>query len=310
MFKNVCGKLYKSISTRLLVEVFCLYIIHFRFAHSQGEILATSVRSLGRKVQPHYYTRNRVGEFFEQNAIALLGAIPNTEGGLEHGDISISKLALGIEVKSGNSDQAMKIPIEQKRRYEKIPFPYGNFAYLLCCYKNRIVVSPEKGLKRLRGLKGRAVSHLQRETERGAQHLILSRKIFNHYLLDIEIMNALENVVGVTRGSQPPREKEYQIELKRREHIYRFHPKDFVETMKWLKLNPKLWVLRQYDVAYSFPITEPDFLGLGGLRETEYYSVKYRFFTVLQKNFDMRFFKYFSGLQKNRLLYADPAPSP
>jgi hypothetical protein len=272
--------------------------------------VATSVRSSGRKVQPHFYTRGRVGEFFEQNAISLLGATPNKEGGLEHGDMSVEKLALGIEVKAGNSDQPMKIPIEQKRRYEEIPFPYSHFAYLICCYKNRVVVTPEKGLKRLRGVKGRAVSYLQRATGREEQHEMISRKIFNHYLFDIEIMNSMEKVIGITKGSQPPREKESQIELKRRDHIYKFNPKEFVDTMRWLKLDPESWILNKYNMAYTFPITEPDFLGLGGERNTTYYSVQYCFYTVLSKDFDLKFSRYFAKLQKHRLPFREPeAPS-
>lgn len=245
--------------------------------------MATSVRSNGRKVRLDNNNRGRVGEFFQHLAIeAIGGQFVKKEEDLRYGDIADWKLRLGVEVKSSDNGHPFRIRIKQKRTYEEILFPLDCFAYCLCSYRNRVSARKIEGYLRTRGKKAKTMTLLHRFDKKSDQFKLLSQKVDDVFLLDIEVMNALEKKMGIYPSSHPGRQGEQEMRLRRRD-LRPLVNGSFSPIMTELGLDPKDWVSGKYLIEKSVVIPSTD------LKTSQTYNTKFVLYTIFRKQFHKKF---------------------
>jgi hypothetical protein len=264
------------------VEVLRLYIIQFRFAHSHGETMATSVRSNGRKVRLNNNNRGRVGEFFEHLAKATVGGEFNENEDIRYGDLIDLKLYLGVEVKSSDNGHPFRIGLNQKRRYEEMLFPLDHFAYCFCSYKNYVRAKRAEGLLRTRGRKAGMITLLHRYDKKAEQFKVLADTVDEVFLIDLEVMNALEKKIGIFPSSHPGRQGEREMRLIRRD-LRPLVNGSFTKLISDMGLSPEEWTLGKFDLERTISIESET------SNKSETYTSRFTLHTILKQDLHKRF---------------------
>lgn len=153
------------------------------------------------------------------------------------------ELGIRVEVKARDNNHAFGIGVDQKRVYEgDPPFPLTDTLYALVTFRNsrRRAVGDRKP----RGIRSDTFSELARLSRKSQQQEFLAGKVDEVFLLDLEIVNALERVHGTRLGHFAGRAGEASIVLRRTELREYFRNGSFAHSMRLLGLRSSGWVCR------------------------------------------------------------------
>lgn len=221
--------------------------------------VSSSAKGLEWRKMRHKNTLGRVGEFYQHLVAQLLSCVTADIGREEYGDIFSNDLGIRVEVKARDNKHLFGLGISQKRGYEdEPPFPLSYTLYALVTYRNNKRFG--KNDKRPRGL--RAINHspLARLAHKHEQHQFLAGKIDEIYLLDIEVINALENLHGLKVGHFAGRAEEQSIVLSRTDLRRYFRNGSFGDVTRELGLKSKRgWARSENNVAMSLVVDERSF---------------------------------------------------
>lgn len=219
--------------------------ISFLFGGKMGADAKSNWRKMRQK-----NTLGRVGEFYQCLVANLLDCTITEQGNTEYADMYNETLGIRVEVKARDNNHAFGISVDQKRVYEKEPpFPLNDTLYALVTFRN----SKRRGTsdKRPRGVQSDTFSELARLNRKSQQQEFLAGKVDEVFLLDLEIISALERTHGTRVGHFAGRAGEDSIVLRRTELREYFRNGSFAQGMRAFGLYPSGWVRRSSEVRVT-----------------------------------------------------------
>ncbi len=218
-----------------------------------------------------------VGRFFETLAASMMRARPATEG---NEDLAIRRIGLGIEVKSGDNNRFLRIPVDQYQQHQDLsggfPNPYDDFVYCLFCYNNRQTLVQSRKAKRTtrRSLLASCKSELD-------VYSCLARNVDSLYVLHAEAIEAFRVAHGVKTGSLPCEPERQTIEVGRK-MLKMFTADNAATILAFYSLNLDTWIVRERLMNLSVKVIprEPHLSFTEDIR----YSVKVKVIEVMPRH--------------------------
>ncbi len=184
-----------------------------------------------------------VGNFFEAVAACVIRARRSVAG---HEDLVLRGMTAGIEVKSGNSNNPLRIVVDQFEQHAEnaggFPARFDYFLYCLFCYKQKMGRNhwPRKSL----------LASCRDEAE---IYEVLAQQTDSLYIFDHRVFDAVRKLYGVRQGQLPCQSDREVIVLSRK--FLRTFRKDNADIVLFsLGLDPAEWRINERTVSISFRI--------------------------------------------------------
>lgn len=195
-----------------------------------------------------------VGRFFETLAARIIHARPVRQG---DEDLAVPKVGLGFEVKAGDNNRLLRIPVDQLERHIELsggfPNPYERFLYCLFCYQNRqkLSVSRKNGQKTRR-------SHLSQCKSEFDIYSVLAEYVDSLYVLDSEFLVAIGKRCGHSTGSLPCSCEQQTINLDRKT-LQSFNELNAKTMLEFYGLKASDWIVRERQMKINIEVGDPGF---------------------------------------------------
>ena len=181
---------------------------------------------------------NIVGRFFQELGAKILRARIPHNGSL---DLAIEKILVGIEVKAGDYNNRLRIPVEQLDRHLKenlnlFPDMLENLIYCLFCYRN-----PKKPTANGSKHRRSRLSYCKDEIDIFS---MLSDHTDSLYVFDHRVIQAIKKRFG-TNKKKLPCDPEAEVILVGRNYLDSFTQERADEIFLSLKLDPADWAIRE-----------------------------------------------------------------
>lgn len=203
-----------------------------------------------------------MGNFFELVARKTLsGKVPPIS---ERSDVMNTEVDFQVEVKASDNNHHFRISSPQREFHSaKVPFLLDTFLYMLFAYRTSLRRDSEK-----------RTSRMHEAFQGHEQFTVMKEWIHDVFLLDIEVINAFERLLGAEFGKHAGDGAQYpMLELKRTRHLRPLWNGKQHELLTRLKLNPCDWRFGQFQIRKTVTI------------ERRRYMVNFPLFTMLRPGF-------------------------
>lgn len=247
--------------------------------------MATSARCEKRAL-PSRTNTVLIGSFFEAGLAHLLNCQLSEYGKPELADIYNPDLGFRVEVKARDHGHAFGLKVSQKNKYLKnnLPFPdsFEHTLYALATYRRSLEWVSKKF-----GPRGRSENYISRLLRLESEHEkceLLASTWMSVYLIDIQIINALQEVFGVSRSRHLGQRDEHDIVIRQgRDPMLPqlFCRQNFTKTLEMAGLKARDWRGFEREVKSHFKFSTRDNQGEW---QEQSYSTHFRLVAVTQKD--------------------------
>ena len=251
--------------------------------------MGASASVKGRTMAPRTNT-GLIGSFFEAGLAKLLNCEISELGNPLYADIYNGDLSFRAEVKARDHGHPIGLRLKQLRFYleNKLPVPedFNHTLYALVTYKRELDWKEEKKSKtKPNGRSVHYVSRLAQLESEVEKCKLLASSWRSVYLIDIEVIRAMELYLGLSKGTHPGnhKEREVVIDQGRAPVLPKLFCRDrFADTLRTLSLSASEWrgSERRINLDFRFP-PKGDDEAEGGDHS---YSASFKLVTVLQKD--------------------------
>jgi hypothetical protein len=214
-----------------------------------------------------------VGDFGQNIVAELLDCSISPRGNTDFADLFSENLGIRVEVKTCDNNHRFVFKHKQLRGYQdedSVPFPISDTLYALLGYRNRKSIKDHK--LRPKRLRSKTFSELARLLLPGEQAQYLADRVDELYLLDLDVVTALEDILPTSTNYFPGHQGKTSMSAGRSELRSLFRDSDFSRLCRTLKLKECSWVRE------ILPISRP--VSIGDLT----FTVEYRLIALLKKS--------------------------
>ncbi len=179
-----------------------------------------------------------VGKFFQELGAKIFRVRQPSNGTL---DLAICKILVGIEVKGGDNNNRLRIPIKQLDKHLRenlnlFPDMLETLIYCLFCYRN-----PKKLTSKGSKAKRSTLSYCEDEYD---VFSMLAKHTESLYVFDHRVILAIKAVFG-TSNRKLPCDPEAEVVLVGRNYLENFTENGALQVFSSLGLNVKEWAIRE-----------------------------------------------------------------